>query len=127
MLEIIQDSLTEVTVVGNNADQDGVQVTDQDKAPTGKLLSALGNDTLSATDLMARLGLSHRPTFRKNYLNPALEQELIERTIKDATPEIYNSRNFSRLQNSYIGTFTNISCFSLLISRIFVQNHQFIL
>ncbi len=99
MLEIIQDSLTEVTVVGNNADQDGVQVTDQDKAPTGKLLSALGNDTLSATDLMARLGLSHRPTFRKNYLNPALEQELIERTIKDATPEIYNSRNFSRLQN----------------------------
>lgn len=75
MLEIIRDSLTEITVVNRNADQD--------KSPTGRLLFALGNDTLSATDLMARLGLSHRPTFRKNYLNPALEQKLIERTIPD--------------------------------------------
>ena len=89
MLEIIRDSLTEVTVVSRSADQDGVQVTDQDKAPTGRLLSALGNDTLSATDLMERLGLSHRPTFRKNYLNPALEQKLIERTIPDKP----NSKN----------------------------------
>ena len=38
---------------------------------------------------MARLGLSHRPTFRKNYLNPAMEQNLIERTIPDKP----NSRN----------------------------------
>lgn len=30
-----------------------------------------------------RLHLSHRPTFRKNYLQPALEQDLIERTIPD--------------------------------------------
>lgn len=43
----------------------------------------LGEDTLSAAELMQRLGLSHRPTFRRNYLNPALEQELIERTIPD--------------------------------------------
>ncbi len=89
MLEIIKDSLAEVTVVGYNTDQDSDQVTDQDKSPIERLLSVLGNDTLSAADLMARLGLSHKPTFRKNYLNPALEQKLIERTI----PGKPNSKN----------------------------------
>lgn len=89
ILEIIRDSLTKVSVVGRNTDQDADQDTDQDKTPTKRLLSALGDDTLSATDLMVRLGLSHKPTFRKNYLNPALEQKLIERTIPDKP----NSRN----------------------------------
>ncbi|MCI8377152.1 MAG: Fic family protein [Lachnospiraceae bacterium] len=89
MLEIIRDSLTEVTVVGSSTDQVTNQVTDQDRTPTERLLSALGDETLSAADLMKRLGLSHRPTFRKNYLNPALEQKLIERTIPDKP----NSRN----------------------------------
>ncbi len=56
---------------------------DQDKFPVNRLLSVLGGETLSASELMERLGLSHRPTFRKNYLNPALEQNLIERTIPD--------------------------------------------
>ena len=77
MLEIIRDSLKEVTVVGRSTDQ----VTDQDKTPVERLLFALGNDTISASELMEWLGLSHRPTFRKNYLNPALEQNLIECTI----------------------------------------------
>lgn len=89
MLEIIRDSLTEVTVVGRSTDQDSVQVIDQEKTSPERLLSALGNDTLSAADLMVRLGLSHKPTFRKNYLNPALEQKLIERTIPDKP----NSKN----------------------------------
>lgn len=85
MLEIIRDSLKEVTVLGRNTDQDS----GQDKTPTERLLSALGDETLSAAELMDRLGLSHRPTFRKNYLNPALKQNLIERTIPDKP----NSRN----------------------------------
>ena len=89
MLEIIRDSLKEVTVVGRSTDQDSDQVTDQDKTPLERLLSALGDDTLSAAELMERLGLSHRPTFRKNYLNPALEHNLIERTVPDKP----NSRN----------------------------------
>jgi DNA-binding PadR family transcriptional regulator len=33
---------------------------------------------------MKTLGLSHRPTFRKNYLNPALEGGWIERTQSDS-------------------------------------------
>lgn len=89
MLEIIRDSLMEITVVGRNADQDSDQVTDQDKSPTGRLLYALGDEILSAAELMERLGLSHKPTFRKNYLNPALEHNLIERTVPDKP----NSRN----------------------------------
>ena len=89
MLEIIRDSLKELTVVGRSTDQDGDQVTDQDKSATERLLSVMGNDVLSASELMQRLGLSHRPTFRKNYLNPALEQNLIERTIPDKP----NSKN----------------------------------
>ena len=89
MLEIIRDSLTEITVVGRIADQDGDQVTDQDKTSIERILSALGDETLLATELMERLGLSHRPIFRKNYLNPALEQKLIERTIPDKP----NSKN----------------------------------
>lgn len=89
MLEIILDSLKELTVVGDSSDQVTDQVTDQDKTPVERLLSVIGDSTLSATELMALLGLSHRPTFRKNYLNPALRQNLIERTIKDKP----NSKN----------------------------------
>lgn len=89
ILEIIRDSLTEITVIGRSTDQDSDQVTDQDKTPIERILSALGDETLSDTDLMERLGLSHKPTFRKNYLNPALEQKLIERTI----PNKPNSKN----------------------------------
>ena len=89
MLEIIRDSLTEITVVGRSTDQDSDQVTVQDKTPVERILSALNDETLSATELMERLGLSHRPTFRRNYLNPALEQKLIERTIPDKP----NSKN----------------------------------
>lgn len=88
MLEIIRDTLKDTTVVGRSTDQDGDQVTDQD-SPINRLLAALGHEELSAAELMARLGLSHRPTFRKNYLTPALDRGLIERTIPDKP----NSKN----------------------------------
>ncbi len=83
MLEIIRDSLAEVTVVGRSTDQVSDQVSDQDKSPVERLLAVIGSDALSAAELMQRLGLSHKPTFRKNYLNPAIKQGLIERTIPD--------------------------------------------
>lgn len=65
-------------------DQVNDQVTDQVAA----LLRTLKNRPLSALESMARLQLSHRPNFRANYLNPALEAGLIERTL----PEKPNSR-----------------------------------
>lgn len=83
MLEIIKDSLHEMMNLSRSTDQDSDQVTDQDNAPTDRLLKALGNDILSASELMERLGLSHKPTFRKNYLTPALEQNRIQFTIPD--------------------------------------------
>ncbi len=89
MLEIIRDSLLEITVVGSSSDQDSDQVNDQDETCVKRLLAILGEDTLSAVEIMECLGLSHRPTFQKNYLNPALEKLLIERTIPDKP----NSKN----------------------------------
>lgn len=44
---------------------------------------AIENNTLPAVELMNLLNLKHRPTFRKNYLHPALEAELIEMTLPD--------------------------------------------
>ena len=74
-------------------DQDNDQVTVQDsnhnKNSVEKLLSVLGDNVLSATEIMERLNLVHKPTFRKNYLNLALEAKLIERTIPDKP----NSKN----------------------------------
>ena len=54
-----------------------------------KLLYALSDETLSAVELMKRLNLKHRPTFRKNYLKPALAKGLIVMTIPDKP----NSKN----------------------------------
>lgn len=48
-----------------------------------RLLEALGEDELSAREIMETLGLSDRGNFMKAYLNPALEQGLVERTIPD--------------------------------------------
>ena len=99
MLEVVRDSLREFAArCSQVCDQDTDQVSDQDTAqvsdqvrwtdslsgtPAGRILRALGDETLSAAELMRRTGLSHMPTFRKNYLNPALEQGLIERTVPD--------------------------------------------
>ncbi len=81
MMQIIYDALAEL----KKTDQGNDQETDQVKA----LLGCMGSEELSAAQLMERLGLSHRPTFRKNYLHPALEKGLIEMTVPDKP----NSRN----------------------------------
>ncbi|MGN0162801.1 MAG: Fic family protein [Candidatus Ornithomonoglobus sp.] len=81
MMNIILDALNKL----GKSDQDTDQVSDQVRA----LLECMGDDELSAAQLMERLGLSHRPTFRKNYLRPALDKGLIEMTVPDKP----NSRN----------------------------------
>ncbi len=60
-------------------DQVSDQVSDQVKA----LLKCLAKQPLTALACMKKLGLNHRPTFRKNYLQPAMEAGLIERTLPD--------------------------------------------
>jgi hypothetical protein len=51
-------------------------VTDQVKL----LVEIIGDKELNNADLMHALGLSHRSTFRENYLNPALDGGWLERT-----------------------------------------------
>ena len=84
MLEIILDTLRETTVVGNAGET--VKKTNHS---VQKMLDVLGDEELSTAQIMERLDLSHRPTFRKNYLNSALAQGVIEMTIPDKP----NSRN----------------------------------
>lgn len=81
MMKIILDALAQL----DKTDQVDDQETDQVKL----LLECMGSDEMSAVQIMERLGLSHRPTFRKNYLHPALDKGLIEMTIPDKP----NSRN----------------------------------
>lgn len=84
MLEIILDALEATVVVGE---------TEGRQSPVSesiqRLLDAMGSEALSTAEIMPRLGLTHRPTFRKNYLTPALNAGLIEMTI----PEKPNSRS----------------------------------
>ena len=75
MLRAIRDALSEIS----QTDQVREQVTEQVKC----LLSALGGDTLSLKELMGRLGLKHRPSFRNRYLLPALRLGLVEMTVPE--------------------------------------------
>ena len=84
LLEIILDTLKETTVVGKEPDFSTKQ-----NPFVEKLLVVLGEEAFSTSELMEKLGLSHRPTFRKNYLLPAIKQGLVEMTIPDKP----NSRN----------------------------------
>ncbi len=76
MLTTLKDALRDAVVTG----QVGDQVTDQ----VASLIQVIGTGEMGSNDLMQILGLSHRPTFRENYLNPALEDGWIERTQPDS-------------------------------------------
>lgn len=67
ILEVLQQS-------SRDADTATDQVSDQVK----KLLAVMDGQYLSSKELMQRLKLSHRATFRNNYLNPAIEAGLVE-------------------------------------------------
>ena len=60
------------------ASADNDPVNDPASDPVAKLLSVMGDDYLSSAQIMAKVDLSHKPTFRKNYLTPALQQGLIK-------------------------------------------------
>lgn len=85
MLEIILDTLEQTVVVGE-AESTGTSPVSESMQ---RLLDAIGSETLSAVEIMERLDMTHRPTFRKNYLTPALNAGVIEMTI----PAKPNSRN----------------------------------
>lgn len=69
------------------SNQDTAQVSDQDTAQVSDqvklLIEKMEPKEYSLSELMSLLALSHRATFQKNYLGPALEARLIERAIPD--------------------------------------------
>ena len=77
LLTVIYDTLREIAETQNGNTHEGVGV------PVTLLLEKLGEDTLSAQQIMERLGLKSRAFFRKVYLVPALEQKLIEMEFPD--------------------------------------------
>ena len=76
MLEALLDVIKETV----STDQASDHVTDQ----VAGIIKVLAEGELGSTELMKLLGLSHRPTFRKNYLAPALDAGFIERTQPDS-------------------------------------------
>lgn len=72
MLNALHDAINEATITD--------QVIDQ----VATLIQAIGTGELNSSDLMQALGLIHRPTFRENYLNPALTGGWVERTQPDS-------------------------------------------
>lgn len=75
MLTALRDALKEIPVT----DSVGDPVTD----PVAKLLAVLTDKELSISELMKLLNLKHKPTFRNNYLKPAIAKGLIEMTVPD--------------------------------------------
>jgi len=64
------------------------EVTDPVADPVGRLVRLLESEPLAPSRLQAALRLKHRPTFKENYLRPALAKGLVELTI----PSKPNSR-----------------------------------
>lgn len=75
LLKAIYDALCEIA--------DTEQVTERVTEQVEKLLEVIGDKECSTKELMELLGLKHRPTFRDNYLLPALELGYIGMTIPD--------------------------------------------
>ncbi len=59
------------------------QASEHDSDQVKRLVTLMDKHEYTLAELMSLLGLSHRATFQKNYLNPAIEAGLIERTIPD--------------------------------------------
>jgi len=57
-----------------------IQETDHVTDHVRNLLATMGNSPLSVWELMEGLKMNHRPTFRKNYLIPALKAGFVEMT-----------------------------------------------
>ena len=79
ILQMILDAILSSDASDQDTAQASVQVSDQVK----RLIQNMEQKEYSLTELMALLDLSHRATFQKNYLTPALEAGVIERTLPD--------------------------------------------
>ncbi len=77
LLTTVFDVLREITKTA--------QVTEQVTEQVEKLLEVMDDKEYSTREIMERLGLKHRPSFRDNYLLPAMELGYIEMTFYRTT------------------------------------------
>ena len=84
MLGVILEALLPVSSSHQVTDQVTDQATDQVTDQVARLLSALRESPKAASTVMAEIGLSHRPSFRSNYLRPAMSAGLVEMTRPDS-------------------------------------------
>ncbi len=75
MLQAFHDSLAELA--------ETEQVTEQVSVQVKRLLSVMEDAPLSTKELMWRVGITHRPTFRDNYLLPAIRLGFVEMTVPE--------------------------------------------
>jgi ATP-dependent DNA helicase RecG len=73
------------SISGSDSQKVTDPVTDPVSDPVGdpvtRILRVLQTDALSPAVIQRALGIKHRPTFRKNYLRPALAERLIEMSL----------------------------------------------
>lgn len=83
ILQMILDAILSSTDTAQDSDHVTAQVNVQVSDQVQRLISAMKLEDYTLAELMQLVGLNHRATFQKNYLNPAIEAGLIERTIPD--------------------------------------------
>ena len=83
ILQMILDAILSSNDTAQASDHDTAQADVQASDHVRRLISSLGQGDYTLAELMQFVGLTHRATFQKNYLNPAIEAGLIERTIPD--------------------------------------------
>lgn len=79
-VEFILEAIKESILQAISTDHVSDHASDQVK----RLIKAIGPKERSSAELMKTLKLAHAPTFRKNYLTPALEAHWIERSQPDS-------------------------------------------
>ncbi|WP_441375360.1 Fic family protein [Acinetobacter lwoffii] len=82
-IEFILQMILDAILSSNDTAQASDHATAQASDHVQRLISLLGHGDYTLAELMQLVGLTHRATFQKNYLNPAIEVGLIERTIPD--------------------------------------------
>lgn len=82
-IEYILQMILDAILSSTDTAQDSGHATAQAGDHVQRLISAMKQGDYTFAELMQLVGLTHRATFQKNYLNPAIEAGLIERTIPD--------------------------------------------
>ncbi|WP_288496907.1 Fic family protein, partial [uncultured Acinetobacter sp.] len=90
-IEFILQMILDAILSSNDTAQDSDHATAQADAEARlersdqveRLISVMKQEDYTLTELMQLVGLTHRATFQKNYLNPAIEAGLVDRTIPD--------------------------------------------